>query len=496
MSGWASAPSGISPSSSAAGSPILGGMAANGLALSTLDSAHDLEAACGVVVERLAAGGDLLPSVYLARGGRLRCRAPSGYRQVRDGLSPSAGLIGRAYRTGRDVVVEDARLDPGCLDAVPGVVAAAAIPLHCGPDVVGVLNVESRAPLSDAALARIRAAAASLSERIAQLGGPPAESEARRLLRHVGGLAALEGVDDISQAVLDAALDVSELDSAMLAWVDEAGRLRAGCVTGPLGDVLRETPPAMLEAVAEWVGTGASCYTAGDPRDDVPPTLDALRGQGVAALAALSLATPHRPRGLLVLAGRTQVPLSTDRLELLELLAAHAASLLRTVEALDGLRERAATDPLTGLGHYATFHETLAGAHRRPRTAVLLCDIDGFKHLNDTFGHQHGDEVLRRTAAALEGALRRGDRLFRIGGDEFAALLAVADEAEALEAGNRLRAAVREARLGLTVSIGVAVPADGEPDGAVLGRADRALYRVKASGRDGVALAESGPPTL
>jgi diguanylate cyclase (GGDEF)-like protein len=471
-------------------------MAANGLALSTLDSAHDVEAACRTVVNRLAADGELLPSVYLARGGRLRCRALSGYWQARDGLPPSAGPIGRAYRTGRDVLVEDVRLDPAYVHTTPRVIALAAIPLRCGAEVVGVLNVESRAPLSDAALARIRAAAASLSERIAQLGGPPAESEARRLLRHVGGLAALEGVDDISQAVIGAALDLSGLDSAMLAWADEAGHVRAGCASGPLGDVLRESPRGTLEALAEWVRAGTSCYTVAGPRDEAPPALDALRAQGVAALAALPLETPRRPRGLLVLAGRAQVALSTDALELLELLAAHAASLLRTVEALEGLRERAATDPLTGLGHYATFHEALAGAHRRPRTAVLLCDIDGFKHLNDTFGHQHGDEVLRRTAAALASALRRGDRLFRIGGDEFAALLAVGDEAEALEAGNRLRAAVRDARLGLTVSIGVAVPADGEPDGAVLGRADRALYRVKASGRDGVALAESGPPTL
>jgi diguanylate cyclase (GGDEF)-like protein len=465
-------------------------MAANGLAHRTLDRAHDVEAACRVVVGRLAADRALLPSVYLARGGRLRCRAVSGYWQARDGLPPTVGLIGRAYRTGRDVVVQDVRREPEYIEAVPGVVGEAAIPLRCGTEVVGVLNVESRAPLTDAALARIRLSAASLGEWIAELGGPPAESEAQRLARHVGGLAALEDVDDISRAVLGAAIDLSEIDSAMLVWAGERGLLRPGCVTGPLGDLLREAPRSMLDAIADWGRAGTSCHTVGDPRHEAPRALGALRAQGVAALAALPLATPRRPRGMLVLAGRQHVALSTDRLELLELLAAHAASLLRTAEALAGLRERAATDPLTGLGHYATFHEALAGAHRRPRTAVLLCDIDGFKHLNDTFGHQHGDELLRRTAAALAGALRRGDRLFRIGGDEFAALLAVGDEAEALEAGNRLRAAVRDAELGLTVSIGVAVPEDGEPDGAVLGRADRALYRVKASGRDGVALAD------
>ena len=80
-------------------------------------------------------------------------------------------------------------------------------------------------------------------------------------------------------------------------------------------------------------------------------------------------------------------------------------------------------------------------------------------------------------------------RLRSMGGDEFAALLAVAGDDEALEAGDRLRAAVVEADLGLTVSIGVAVPVDGESDATLVGRADRALYGVKARGRDGVGLA-------
>jgi diguanylate cyclase (GGDEF)-like protein len=72
----------------------------------------------------------------------------------------------------------------------------------------------------------------------------------------------------------------------------------------------------------------------------------------------------------------------------------------------------------------------------------VLVDLDGFKRLNDTYGHQHGDQVLRAIAAALSGALRRGDTLFRIGGDEFAALLAVSDRARRSRPGSRLRAAI------------------------------------------------------
>jgi len=86
-------------------------------------------------------------------------------------------------------------------------------------------------------------------------------------------------------------------------------------------------------------------------------------------------------------------------------------------------------------------------------------------------------------AAALSAAMRDGDALYRIGGDEFAAVLGVTDEADALAAGERLRAAVA-ATGWTTASIGVAVAGPVEDEAALLSRADRALYEVKAAGRD------------
>jgi diguanylate cyclase (GGDEF)-like protein len=225
----------------------------------------------------------------------------------------------------------------------------------------------------------------------------------------------------------------------------------------------------------------------------VRPEFAALRGAGAEAFVAVVMTARDEAVGLALLAGPTPARLSADEAELLGLLAEQGGSCLGTAELVRSLRRRAATDPLTGLGHHATFHEALSGAHRRPSTAVVVCDLDGFKRLNDCFGHQHGDRVLRGVAAALTSALRRGDRLYRIGGDEFAALLLVSDAAEALEAGTRLRVAVEDAALGVSVSVGIAVPRDGESDAALLARADRALYRVKAGGRDGVALADDDP---
>jgi diguanylate cyclase (GGDEF)-like protein len=293
----------------------------------------------------------------------------------------------------------------------------------------------------------------------------------------------------VADILLDAALDIVPLDSALLVRAG-GGRLRPVAATGPLAPLLRA---ARLEPIADWLQDGISCFTVGAP--DAPPAanLAELRAAGVETMVAVGLLVQGEFVGAVVLASAEPVAIASRDVQLLEQLATHGAACLRTAELMGSLRERAESDPLTGLGHHATFHEALATSHRRPTTAVVVCDIDGFKVLNDTYGHGHGDRVLCGLADAMSGALRRGDRLFRIGGDEFAALLAVESRDQALEAATRLRDAVLEARLGVTVSIGVAVPQAGETDVALLARADRALYAVKAAGRDGVALANDEP---
>ena len=187
---------------------------------------------------------------------------------------------------------------------------------------------------------------------------------------------------------------------------------------------------------------GNSCFTVGSPEAPAAASLADLRAAGVETLVAVGLFVQGELLGALVLASPEPAVIDTDDVELLEQLATHGAACLRTAELMGSLRERAESDPLTGLGHHATFHEALAGSHRRPTTAVVVCDIDGFKLLNDTYGHAHGDRVLCGVADAMSSALRRGDRLFRVGGDEFAGLLAVEAAEQARGAALRLRAAV------------------------------------------------------
>ena len=97
-----------------------------------------------------------------------------------------------------------------------------------------------------------------------------------------------------------------------------------------------------------------------------PPTSPTLRAAGVETLVAVGLFVQGELLGALVLASPEPAVIDTDDVELLELLATHGAASLRTAELMRSLRERAESDPLTGLGHHATFHEALAGSHRRP----------------------------------------------------------------------------------------------------------------------------------
>ena len=158
------------------------------------------------------------------------------------------------------------------------------------------------------------------------------------------------------------------------------------------------------------------------------------------------------------------------------------------------LHRIAQTDGLTGLLNRRSFEEILARellrSNRMEKSlTVLLLDIDRFKEVNDTWGHQAGDEVIRRVASALQNSLRPGDALSRYGGEEFVVLLRDATTEHAEEVAGRLRA--RVANLGdlpgsvrLTVSIGVAASRTHDPADELLRRCDEAMYRSKRGGRN------------
>ncbi|UWZ84299.1 GGDEF domain-containing protein [Occallatibacter riparius] len=161
-----------------------------------------------------------------------------------------------------------------------------------------------------------------------------------------------------------------------------------------------------------------------------------------------------------------------------------------------GLQKAAGTDGLTGLLNRRAFEEILARdlrrANRDGRTLpVLLLDIDHFKAVNDSLGHQAGDQVIQRVADALRDCMRPSDVLCRFGGEEFVMLLNGATLDQADEIARRLRTEIMlltrlPGGLRLTASLGVATSRAGELPEELLKRCDEALYRSKRAGRNRV----------
>jgi diguanylate cyclase (GGDEF)-like protein len=190
--------------------------------------------------------------------------------------------------------------------------------------------------------------------------------------------------------------------------------------------------------------------------------------------------------------------------ELAEWLAAQAGVALANARTHHVLRSQAVTDDLTGLDNRRRFDEALDNELVRSRTfgsplSLLLVDLDNFKVVNDEFGHQRGDEVLRRTADLIREHLRDADIAARLGGDEFAIIAPDTGSAGAVALAERLRRSFRRLHQGpdllpaVTASFGVAECIEDEPAEAFLSRADHALYEAKRRGRDCVALASVEP---
>ncbi|HEY7701651.1 MAG TPA: diguanylate cyclase, partial [Candidatus Limnocylindrales bacterium] len=192
--------------------------------------------------------------------------------------------------------------------------------------------------------------------------------------------------------------------------------------------------------------------------------------------------------------GEADAHFTENEFELTKLFAGQASIALQNAQTHREVRVRAEQDALTGLRNHGAFQRELGAAVEAGRPfAVLMLDLDAFKRFNDAYGHPAGDGLLVEIATAMTRATRETDRLYRYGGDEFAALLPGADRVVAHEVAERIRRAVREKTGhrstlpdGSTVSISAGVacyPDDGRTKDELVAVADRALYLAKPDGR-------------
>lgn len=175
------------------------------------------------------------------------------------------------------------------------------------------------------------------------------------------------------------------------------------------------------------------------------------------------------------------------------------AQVQRVDELNRALTELATTDPLTGLNNRRAFDDGLdrelaTVGRRHTPLSLLVLDIDHFKKVNDTFGHNLGDRVLMAVAQVLNDCARVTDLVARVGGEEFALVLPHTNSEGACGVAERIRLAVAQAHwlddMPITVSIGVATLQGSEDAAGFFSRADAALYAAKAAGRNCVTRAD------
>lgn len=244
--------------------------------------------------------------------------------------------------------------------------------------------------------------------------------------------------------------------------------------------------PALGWPVSEWIGSSLESFAEAE---DVV-LIEHLRGVAV-----------HEPvRRRFRLRGRDGTPRWVECLAGPYLDEAGPRGWLASFRVIDDLvrteqelERRARFDPLTGLVNRHEVFERLSFRDRRSGrcTAVLFCDVDRFKEVNDGRGHAAGDEVLRVVAERVSGVIRLDDVAARIGGDELLVILwGVHDLDEAVQVATGIRHAVAEpidlpgGAVSVSLSVGVTIAQSGEDADILVARADRAMYEAKRAGRD------------
>jgi diguanylate cyclase (GGDEF)-like protein/PAS domain S-box-containing protein len=394
-------------------------------------------------------------------------------------IASGEGAVGIAFATGAPVIVEDYAHWEHRVSWSTAVGSGVAVPLVLQDAPVGALAIYSRTSR------RYAKTEVQLLTLFAAQVAPVLEAALMRIASQ-RATARAEASDRQLRDMLDAALDahvVMDADGRITRWNAQAeamfGWRHDEIVGKPLADTI--VPPAMRDAHR----TGLANYLAtGDgPILGRRVELEAMRKNGITFPIELTVAPIRTAEGPAFSAFMQDI---SER---------------RQVE--QQLRRLALHDALTGLPNrlllYDRAEQAFAVAKRsKSSVALLLMDLDGFKDINDAYGHHIGDVLLQEVSVRLRTGLRESDTVARLGGDEFAVLLPETGVDGAFAAAKMLRGSldtpltIEGMRLPVAASMGIAVfPAHGEDPLTLLRRADIAMYAAKRRG-SGVSLYEEG----
>ncbi len=452
-------------------------------------------------------------AVYLRDTKGLRLGAQRGYASVPEHLDVGTGVIGRAYRTGRSILVADVRTDPDYVSGAAAVVGEIAVPLRGDDETVGVLNIESAQPgvLTEGDM-RL---AGTIADRLSTALLRNAEQEALRdRVRLFASLSAFAGVansildpERLAAALVEAVGAVVPSDTIVITTrgrSDQKYRVRAvrGLIGEVVGTVIRpgdgNTGRAIVERVVVMSDHHPRAQYASSLREHV--AFDSIYG------IAVPLVREDMVIGVISV-GRAgpDATFSDAELEVIALLGSQAALALANAFLVEEVSTLAIRDGLTGLHNRRHFDAELelaiARCKRRGATgqlAAIMFDLDHFGQFNRDHGHLAGDAVLRLFGKILRERLRSADLVARYGGEEFVAILEDAGLADAVRVAEEIRLELEGHSvpgpdgepLRATVSAGCTAIdlADPTPE-SLIGRADTGLFMAKRAGRNRVVAA-------
>jgi diguanylate cyclase (GGDEF)-like protein len=438
-----------------------------------------LQTVVAIAVLHLVAGDRAVTSALAWLGGYAGALAANGVASI------ALALVIAVYEGGL-------RVRPILRNMVSGDPAA---PLVITVALVAVLSL-SAAPHS-AVLLLLTGAALLLGYRgYASLADRHLSTE--RLYRFAQAVTSSPEVDEILRNVLREARELVHAERAEVAFVATDGgdvaHVRLG-VTGRLGRSSEPPSPADQWLLSRVMGDGDGILITRGTRD--PDERRWLDAQAAREAVAVPLRGGSGILGVLVVTDRlgdvrTYVD---DDVRLLETVAHHASVALQNGTLMDQLRHEALHDSLTGLPNRAALQRQLATAlddvaeGRSPGATVMILDLDRFKEVNDTLGHQHGDQLLIEVGTRLRTAVGAAAVVARLGGDEFAVLLPDCDDEDrAVRVGRRLLRSLEQPvpldglEIEVGGSLGVAIaPSHATDPAALLKRADMAMYDAKGS---------------
>lgn len=291
---------------------------------------------------------------------------------------------------------------------------------------------------------------------------------------------------------------------SLAVYLKKDGELEPAFVAGDDFRLFSSLRIPLGQGLSGWVVTHQQAIVNGNPAMETSHLADLSKDSKLQAALCMPLGDGENTTGVLALYSAAKDSFTQDHLRVVMMIGSKLSQSIQNSLVLRRAEDTSLTDYLTGLPNARSlFHHLDEALKKHPLLSVLVCDLDGFKGINDRFGHQEGDRLLKEVAGALKLYCRVDDYVARMGGDEFVIMLPGMDATENPDKLDTIIGAVeavgieRYGKVAVSLSIGVAIaPQDGTEQDKIIAAADRRMYKIKAKRKGQRALIEETEPKL